>query len=59
MTNPKVDLQALVGKSADADFLNEIIGFVAQRLMKNEVGGLTSDRDWETRADTAKLRIPH
>lgn len=41
MTETKMDLRALVGKSADADFLNEMIGFAATRLMELEVGGLT------------------
>jgi hypothetical protein len=34
-------VQALLGKSADADFLREMIGFAAQRLMELEVGALT------------------
>jgi len=41
MTDDTVNLQALVEKSADADFLREIIGFAAQRLMDLEVGNLT------------------
>ena len=41
MTDDMMNLQALVGKSADADFLREMIGFAAQRLMSLEVGGLT------------------
>ena len=41
MAMNKMDVQALVGKSADADFLNEMIGFAAKRLMELEVGGLT------------------
>ena len=41
MTAGKVDLHALVGKSADGDFLRDMIGFAAQRLMELEVGGLT------------------
>ena len=41
MTEDTMNLQALLGKSADADFLREMIGFAAQRLMELEVGGLT------------------
>src|SRR3546814_19180170 len=41
MTNDKMDLQALVGKTADEDFLREMIGFAAQRLMELEVGERT------------------
>ena len=32
MTDDRMDLQALLGKSPDADFLREMIGFAAQRL---------------------------
>ncbi len=41
MTDDTMNLQELVGKSADADFLREMIGFAAQRLMDLEVGSLT------------------
>jgi putative transposase len=41
MTDDTMALQALVGKSADADFLREMIGFAAQWLMFLEIGGLT------------------
>jgi putative transposase len=41
MTKPMMDLQALVEKSADADFLREMIGFAAERLMELEVGAKT------------------
>ena len=40
MTKEMMDVQALLGKSADSDFLREMIGFAAQRLMELEVGGL-------------------
>ena len=41
MTEDKLDLQTLLGKSADADFLRDMIGFAAERLMELEVGALT------------------
>lgn len=41
MTNDKMDLDALVGKTADGDFLRDMIGFAAQRLMELEVGSVT------------------
>lgn len=41
MTDNTMSVQALPGKSADADSLREMIGFAAPRLMDLEVGGLT------------------
>src|SRR5579864_280977 len=41
MTKDEMNLHALVGKMADGDFLREMIGCAAQRLMELEVGGLT------------------
>ena len=41
MTDNMMGVQALLGRSADADFLRGMIGFAAQRLMDLEVGGLT------------------
>ena len=41
MTPEMMNLHALMEKTLDADFLREMIGFAAQRLMELEVGGLT------------------
>ena len=41
MADDTMNLQAVPGKSTSADFLREMIGFAAQRLMELEVGGLT------------------
>jgi len=41
MTDDMMGVRALLEKSPDADFLREMIGFAAQRLMDLEVQGLT------------------
>jgi putative transposase len=41
MTNDMMNLRELMAKSPDVDFLREMIGYGAQRLMELEVGGLT------------------
>jgi putative transposase len=41
MTVTNMDLRELLEKTADTDFLREMIGFTAQRLMELEVGTLT------------------
>jgi putative transposase len=41
MTDDMMTLRALMEKSPDADFLREMIGYGAQRLMELEVGALT------------------
>ena len=51
MTADKMDLHTLVGKSADGDFLRDMIGFAAQRLMELEVGGLTGAAYGEKNAE--------
>jgi transposase-like protein len=50
MTDEMMSLQNLLGKSADADFLREMIGFAAQRLMDLEVGALTGAEHGERSA---------
>ena len=49
MTDDMMSLRALMEKSPDADFLREMIGYGAQRLMELEVGGLTGAAHGETR----------
>jgi hypothetical protein len=41
MTATNMDLRELLEKTADTDFLREMIGFTAQRLMELEVETLT------------------
>ncbi len=41
MTDENMNLRDLLEKTADTDFLREMIGFTAQRLMELEVGSLT------------------
>jgi transposase-like protein len=41
MTKDMMGVQALIGKTGDGDFLREMIGFAAQRLMEMEVGERT------------------
>jgi transposase-like protein len=41
MTNETMDLQALLEKTTDSDFLRQMIGFTAQRLMALEIETLT------------------
>jgi transposase-like protein len=41
MTTQTMDLQSLLEKTTDPDFLRDMIGFTAQRLMELEVEGLT------------------
>ncbi len=41
MTKDMMDVRALIGKTGDGDFLREMIGFAAQRLMEMEVGERT------------------
>ncbi|CAO3439929.1 hypothetical protein [Azospirillum doebereinerae] len=40
MTEDRIAVQELIGKSADADFLREMVGLAAQRLMELDVENL-------------------
>ncbi len=51
MTNDMMNLQASPEKSPDADFLREMIGYAAQRLMDLEVGVVTGAAHGEKSAD--------
>ena len=42
MTDEMMDLRCLLEKAPDADFLREMIGFAARRLMELEVSALTN-----------------
>jgi putative transposase len=56
MTDEKMNLQALIEKSPDADFLREMIGFAAERLMELEVSGLTGAGHGERSVDRINQR---
>ena len=56
MTNDMMNLRALMEKSPDADFLREMIGYGAQRLMELEVGGLTGAAHGEKSPDRLAQR---
>ncbi len=56
MADDTMGVQALLEKSADADFLREMIGFAAQRLMDLEVGGLTGAGYGEKSSDRLAQR---
>jgi putative transposase len=51
MTTDMIAARELLEKSPDADFLREMIGFAAQRLMELEVGGLTGAAHGEKSPD--------
>src|SRR3978361_2000966 len=51
MTETNMDLKELLEKTADTDFLREMIGFTAQRLMELEVETLTGAAHGSRSAD--------
>ncbi len=56
MTEDTIALRGLMEKSGDSDFLREMIGFAAQRLMELEVGGLTGAAHGEKSPDRLAQR---
>lgn len=51
MTDDKIALREMLEKGSDATFLREMIGFVAQRLMELEVGGVAGAAHGERSPD--------
>jgi putative transposase len=56
MTSPTMDLKELLEKTADTDFLREMIGFTAQRLMELEVETHTGAAHGSHNADRLTYR---
>jgi transposase-like protein len=56
MTDDMMNLRGLMEKSPDADFLREMIGYGARRLMELEVGGLTGAAHGEKSAERLAQR---
>jgi len=56
MTDDTMALRTLLEKSPDADFLREMIGFAAERLMELEVQGLTGAEHGERTAERLNQR---
>ncbi len=51
MTEQETALRELLAKGTDASFLREMIGFAAERLMEQEVGGMTGAAHGERSPD--------
>ena len=56
MTDDTMALRTLLEKSPDADFLRDMIGFAAERLMELEVAGLTGAAHGERSGDRINQR---
>ena len=56
MTNDRMALQALLEKTPDADYLREMIGFAAQRLMELDIERRTGAAHGECSADRLAQR---
>lgn len=56
MTDDRIALTRLVEKAPDADFLREMIGFAAERLMAMEVDGLCGAAHGERNAERSNHR---
>jgi putative transposase len=56
MTDERMALKALVEKTSDADLLNEMIGFAANRLMALEADALCNAGRHERTADRVNYR---
>ena len=56
MTGNRIALQALVEQAPDADFLREMIGFAAERLMAMELNALCGAGHGERNAERTNMR---
>ena len=56
MTNDRMALQALLAKTPDADYLREMIGFAAQRLMELDMESRTGAAHGERSAERLAQR---